>query len=201
MIICHFWVVSRSRPEPQSYIIIRQNSQRQPFSTTLCRQFSCSENSTFSNLLKSVRQWSILPLKSTAIQIINLDLPSIGKYNSCTLGAIGWTLNFNFITRHHSLLRGLQSKLFTITSWLLLLMLIGRLLLINELPPWHCNCFNSSRRRQGQGLSDLKAFVKCRNFRFNLSSCYHCTNLLKLLEDVSGIALAVPHPGWPMFKL
>ena len=102
--------------------------------------------------------------------------------------------------------RGLQSKLFTVTSWLLLLrslglLLIGRLrrlLRINEPSPWHCNCLNSRRR---QGLSNLKAFSQVQELRFNLSSCYHCTNLLKLLEDVFGIALAVPRPGWPMFKL
>ena len=71
-------------------------------------------------------------------------------------------LQLHYMTAHYKTAlaaQGLQSKLFIITSWLLLLrllgLLIGRLLRL-LLTPWHCHCLNS-RRRQGL-LSDLKAF-------------------------------------------
>ena len=112
-------------------------------------------------------------------------------------------LDFNLTTRNMTL-RGFRSKLITITSWLLLLLrllglLVGKLtrLLLLQLLEERCCCWSSMSRLMN---SDLKELVKFGICRFNLSSCHDCTNLLKLLEDVPGIALAVPHPSRRIFK-
>ena len=109
--------------------------------------------------------------------------------------------NFNYSTRNITL-QGFQSKLITIRSWLLLLLrllglLVGKLTRLLQLLEERCS---SSTSRYGLMKSDLKALVKFGICRFNLSSRYDCTNLLKLLEDVPGIALAVPHPSRRIFK-